>query len=383
MLADLPKTNFPGVAPSLPGGMRFRNAPLLPPDFSSPGGFAPPPKVDVGAAAPPNAGGVEAEAPKNEGFGQLGSDCIDFAADTPNVMGGVARVALDPNTGFGVDTGGTVSFLLPRAEGISLVHTFASFNPPCSGTGAKRSFGVVAIAVCDPDFEVFEELLPFEDLSEPSRLSNEVDDSACRFFLAASCCFSASCFLANAAAIRFFSIFSFISSSFLDAKTVEDGASFFAVIDFFCAPLARELRAFALSAATDASEIFFATADLVMALATLTTGCDSVTGGASFFTATGCVAAFFWGGAFVPSVADVAAAAFFFGEIALRFFPFPLFFASTVASATAFSAVVSVVFSAAPSAFFALGWTAANDFPEESAAVEDAFSCDSFVSLTG
>mmetsp|Transcript_24712 Transcript_24712/g.44387 ORF Transcript_24712/g.44387 Transcript_24712/m.44387 type:complete len:204 (+) Transcript_24712:751-1362(+) len=203
-------------------------------------------------------------------------------------MGGVVRVALDPNVmGFGADFFVAASFLSPGAAVVSLVLTVASSDPPCSGTEGRGSFKDVVGAACNCDLsamvdslglllEVVEASLSFGDLSKTLGTgASDDDESASCFFLAASF-FSASSFLAIAAALRFFNsvIFSFISSSFLDV-VVADGISFFATVDcitdFFCVPLAREMRALALSAAAS----------------------DSVPDRVSFFAAADCVAAFF------------------------------------------------------------------------------------------
>jgi hypothetical protein len=109
MLADLPKTNFPGVAPAFPGGVKFRN---VPPPVAAPAGLVsaedarPPPKTDdvvEVVATPPNVGFVEVELPKKEGFGQSGSDCKGGALGTPNANG-VVLVVLVPNV-IGFETG--------------------------------------------------------------------------------------------------------------------------------------------------------------------------------------------------------------------------------------------------------------------------------------
>lgn len=163
MLADLPNTNLPGVAPPCPGGVKLRK---LPPPAIVVAGLVsdePPPKIDgvvevatppkvglveaevvtppkVGVTEveaetpakvelavdkPPNVGFAEAELPKKEGFGQSGSDCKGVVFGTPNANCGVV-VALVPNAiGFETDcfssrTGERVDFGVEVVASVSV-----------------------------------------------------------------------------------------------------------------------------------------------------------------------------------------------------------------------------------------------------------------------
>mmetsp|Transcript_19874 Transcript_19874/g.34210 ORF Transcript_19874/g.34210 Transcript_19874/m.34210 type:complete len:221 (+) Transcript_19874:699-1361(+) len=219
--------------------------------------------------------------------------------------------------GFGTDSPLAVSFLALGLMVVSLLSTGASAGVPCSGTGGKGSFKAVVGAACDSDFSavvdsleffLVEASISFEDFSElpGTGVSDDVNSASC-FFFAASC-FSASSFLASAAALFFFIsvIFSFISSSFLDTAVVVDFSLLVPVTaeDFFCGPLARVMRALALSAAASESAVasaasfFFAAADRVViflrggVLVFSTAGCATVAG-VCFFAATVFVAGFF------------------------------------------------------------------------------------------
>jgi hypothetical protein len=139
----------------------------------------------VGAAPPSGRTGlpnVGAGVPKKEGLGQSGSDGIGVALG----MGSVVTVALDPNTnGFDVVTS--------EAEGA----TFVEFTSAFSRTGDNGDFW----SAVDISITVSADLLSMPAAASPGPSLAGVD-SVFSFF--ADSCFSASNFLANAAAFFLF-----------------------------------------------------------------------------------------------------------------------------------------------------------------------------------